>query len=107
MPATSQAQARFFRAVASGSVKKKGLAPDKAKEMVTGFPTRGLPEEVGGTMEPKTKGGAMLKAMMMAQAKGRPKHKKKSKHSAAAARFLAMKQKGGFPGVATPFGAKK
>lgn len=43
-PPTSKAQARFFRAAASGSVKKPGLSRVEAKESVAGHSTRGLPE---------------------------------------------------------------
>lgn len=45
-PAKSKAQARFLRAVASGSARDKpeGLSKAKAKEMVEGHPTKGLPE---------------------------------------------------------------
>ena len=32
MPSVSQSQHKFMEAVASGSVKKKGLSPEKAKE---------------------------------------------------------------------------
>lgn len=45
MPAKSKAQARFMRAVASGSVKKKGLSKKEAKEYVSGHSTKGLPEK--------------------------------------------------------------
>lgn len=46
MPPTSQRQARFMRAVASGKAKKKpaGLSRHEAEEFVSGHPTRGLPE---------------------------------------------------------------
>lgn len=44
MPPVSQRQARLFRAAASGSVKLKGMSKHKAKEMVSGHPTRDLPE---------------------------------------------------------------
>ncbi len=44
MPAKSKAQARFMRAVASGSIKKKGLSRKEAEEYVKGHPTKGLPE---------------------------------------------------------------
>ena len=45
MPAKSKAQARFMRAVASGTVKKKGLSKKEAAEFVAGHPTRKLPEK--------------------------------------------------------------
>ena len=45
MPAKSKAQARFMRAVESGSVKKKGLSKSKAAEFVDGVPTKKLPEK--------------------------------------------------------------
>lgn len=34
MPSTSQAQHKFMAAVASGSIKKEGLPPEKAAEFV-------------------------------------------------------------------------
>lgn len=40
----SQRQARFFRAVASGSIRVPGLSKAKAEEMVAGVPTRKLPK---------------------------------------------------------------
>jgi hypothetical protein len=43
MPPKSKAQARFMRAVASGSVRKKGLSKAKAKEYVSGYSTKSLP----------------------------------------------------------------
>lgn len=46
--AVSKKQARFFRAVASGSVKAPGLSKDKAEEMVAGQKTRNLPETSKG-----------------------------------------------------------
>jgi hypothetical protein len=45
MPAKSKAQARFMRAVASGSVKKPGLSKKKALEFVKGHSTKKLPEK--------------------------------------------------------------
>ena len=45
MPPKSKAQARFMRAVASGSVKKKGLSRAQAKEYVSGHSTKGLPDK--------------------------------------------------------------
>lgn len=44
MPPVSRKQARLMRAVASGSVKKKGLSKKDAAEFVTGHSTRKLPE---------------------------------------------------------------
>lgn len=46
MPAKSKAQARFMRAVSSGSAKKKGLSKEEAKEYVSGQSTKKLPEKV-------------------------------------------------------------
>ena len=45
MPPKSQKQARFFRAVASGSIKKKGLSKKEAREYVEGHPTKHLPRK--------------------------------------------------------------
>lgn len=45
MPAKSKAQARFMRAVQSGSIKKKGLSKAKASEYVEGVSTKKLPEK--------------------------------------------------------------
>ena len=47
MPPKSKKQARFMRAVASGQVKKKGLSRSEAKEYVSGYPTKDLPEKKG------------------------------------------------------------
>jgi len=47
MPPKSKAQARFMRAIASGSIKKKGLSRTKAGEYVKGHSTRGLPSQKG------------------------------------------------------------
>ncbi len=44
-PVKSKSQARFMQAVASGSIKKKGLSKAKAKEFVAGQPLKGLPEK--------------------------------------------------------------
>lgn len=44
MPPKSQAQARFMRAVASGSIKKKGLSKSEAREYVSGYPVKKLPK---------------------------------------------------------------
>lgn len=46
MPPKSKAQARFMRGVASGSIKKKGLSKTTAKEYVSGYPTKKLPNKV-------------------------------------------------------------
>lgn len=46
MPPKSKAQARFMRAVASGSIKKKGLSKKEAKEYVKGHSLKGLPKKV-------------------------------------------------------------
>jgi hypothetical protein len=43
MPPKSKAQARFMRAVASGSIKKKGLSRSEASEDVKGHSLKGLP----------------------------------------------------------------
>ena len=48
MPATSQAQARFMGAIAGGSLKKKGLSPDKAKEFLRGVRVKSLPKRATG-----------------------------------------------------------
>lgn len=44
MPPKSRAQARFMYAVASGSINKPGLSKSKAKEYVSGYSEKGLPE---------------------------------------------------------------
>ena len=44
MPPKSKAQARLFRAVAAGSKILPGLSPEEAKEYVSGYPTKKLPE---------------------------------------------------------------
>jgi len=44
MPPKSKAQARYMRAVASGSIKKKGLSPAQAEEYVSGYSLKNLPE---------------------------------------------------------------
>jgi hypothetical protein len=46
MPPRSKAQARFMRAVASGSIKKPGLSQAQAEEFVQGAPTSKLPPRV-------------------------------------------------------------
>ena len=43
MPVKSQAQAKYMRAVAAGSVKAKGLSKAQAKEFVAHQPTKNLP----------------------------------------------------------------
>lgn len=43
MPARSKAQARFFGAVASGRIKRKGLSRARAREMLRGTKTKRLP----------------------------------------------------------------
>ena len=45
MPPRSRKQAAFMRAVASGSIKKKGLTKKEAKEYVEGHPTKHLPRK--------------------------------------------------------------
>ena len=45
MPPKSQKQARWFRAVASGDIKKKGLSKKTAQEYVEGHPVKYLPEK--------------------------------------------------------------
>lgn len=42
--AVSKKQFRFFKAVAAGDVKQKGLTPAKAEEMLGGQSPAGLPE---------------------------------------------------------------
>lgn len=44
MPPKSKAQARFMRAIASGSIKRKGLSKKEAAEYVSGYSTKHLPE---------------------------------------------------------------
>lgn len=45
MPApVSQAQARFFGAVAGGAIKKKGLSAQEAKKRLEGVQVKKLPE---------------------------------------------------------------
>ena len=46
MPAKSKQQAKFMRAVMSGSIKKPGLTKKKASEFVTGVSLKGLPKKV-------------------------------------------------------------
>lgn len=46
MPPKSKKQAKFMRAVASGKVKAKGLSRKEAKEYVSGYSLRGLPNKV-------------------------------------------------------------
>ena len=46
MPPKSKAQAKFMRAVASGSVNAPGLSKKEAKEYVSGHSTKKLPERV-------------------------------------------------------------
>lgn len=43
--AKSKSQARFLGAVAGGAIKKKGLSPEKAGEMVRGTKMSNLPEK--------------------------------------------------------------
>lgn len=45
MPAKSKAQFRFMEAVKHGSIKKKGLPPEKAAEFVDGVSPKSLPEK--------------------------------------------------------------
>ena len=45
MPPRSRKQAAFMRAVASGSIKKKGLTKKEAKEYVEGHSTKHLPRK--------------------------------------------------------------
>jgi hypothetical protein len=63
----SKKQAALFRLVASGKKKVGGLTPDKAKEMVSGFPTKGLPET--------SKGEAFKKAAAKRHHKRRGHHR--------------------------------
>lgn len=44
MPPKSQAQARFFGAVAGGAIKRKGLSKSKARESVRGTKVKSLPK---------------------------------------------------------------
>lgn len=46
MPAKSKQQLKFFKAVESGSIKKKGLSKAQAKEYTQGQTTKGLPNKV-------------------------------------------------------------
>ncbi len=62
MPAKSKRQARFMRAVASGSVKKAGLSKKEALEFVSGHSTKGLPEKKGSKSVPKVKKVAKVRA---------------------------------------------
>lgn len=60
MPSVSKAQNRFMAAVASGSIKKKGLSRRKAAEFVV--PTNNLPSKVkNGKVNRKTKTGSSPK----------------------------------------------
>ena len=45
MPPRSKKQAAWFRAVASGDIKKKGLSKKEAEEYVKGHSTKHLPEK--------------------------------------------------------------
>lgn len=71
MPAKSKKQARFMRAVASGSIKKKGLSKQKAEEFVEGEPYKGLPEKAE-----KEKGSMASQLKKMGK---KPKKKGKAK----------------------------
>jgi len=44
LPPRSKKQAAWFRAVASGDIKKKGLSKKTAQEYVEGHPISSLPE---------------------------------------------------------------
>lgn len=55
MPPKSKAQAKFMRAVASGSIKKKGLSKAEAAEYVSGHSTKRLPEHKGKKYDKKGK----------------------------------------------------
>ena len=46
MPVKSKQQAKFMRAVESGSIKAPGLSRKEAKEFVEHVPTKNLPEKV-------------------------------------------------------------
>lgn len=48
MPPVSKRQAAYMRAVAGGKTKKKGLSKTKAKEYVSGYPTKKLPNKKRG-----------------------------------------------------------
>ena len=54
MPAKSAAQFRFMKGVEGGSIKKKGLSKDKAKEFTAGQSPKGLPNKVGSKAPAKT-----------------------------------------------------
>jgi len=45
LPPRSKKQAAWFRAIASGDIKKKGLSKKEAGEYVKGHPIRDLPEK--------------------------------------------------------------
>jgi hypothetical protein len=45
MPAKSQDQFRFMKAIESGSIKKEGLSPEKAKEFTEGVNYKKLPKK--------------------------------------------------------------
>lgn len=45
MPPKSKKQAAFMRAAASGAVKAPGLSKKEAKEYVSGYSTKNLPEK--------------------------------------------------------------
>jgi hypothetical protein len=45
MPAVSKKQFRFMKAVESGSIKKKGLSKEKAKEFTQGVNYKKLPRK--------------------------------------------------------------
>jgi hypothetical protein len=55
MPVKSKSQARFMRAVMSGSIKKEGLSKAVAKEFVEGVPTKRLPERRPSAQETRNK----------------------------------------------------
>lgn len=47
MPVVSKQQAKFMGGVAGGSIKKKGLSKDKAKEFLKGVKVKDLPKKKG------------------------------------------------------------
>lgn len=68
MPATSQAQFRWLRGVAEGTIKAKGLTKKQAEEYVAGQSPEGLPERI----HPKKTGIDMIK-------QGLREHRKKER----------------------------
>lgn len=69
MPPKSKAQAKFMRAVASGSIKKPGLSRQEAEEYVSGYPTKQLPERA--TKKAAPSGKKMQRGRQMRKGRGR------------------------------------